>query len=247
MDFHGHWEIIKKLKRQIGSPPSYDILNILLSELQYTMQDNPDLPIEDRDFIMAYSCLIKKWAVTRYVQTMDTRWDDLYWKTLHFESPYLFESYLIYLEKNREAKDRFYLPKCRQLNKHGLIQAMQDLEDDRLDILSISMPPGTQKPQPLYSKVLTPEGFIRMGDIRVGTKVISGTGNVCNVTGVYPQGVKPIYELTFDDGSKCRCSDEHLWTVQTRDDRKRKNKDGSEKYRTISLNEIGHFIVRLGG
>lgn len=145
MDFHEHREIIKKLKRQIETPPSYDILNILLSELQYTMQDNPDLPIEDRDFIMAYSGFIKKWAVTRFVQPMDTRWDDLYWKTLHFEAPYLFESYLIYLEKNREAKDRFYLPKCKQLNKHGLIQAMQDLEDDRLDILSISMPPGTQK------------------------------------------------------------------------------------------------------
>ena len=145
MDFQEHREIIKKLKRQIESPPSYDILNILLSELQYTMKDNPDLPIDDRDFIMTYSGFIKKWAVTRFVQTMDTCWDDLYWKTLHFEAPYLFESYLIYLEKNREAKDRFYLPKRKQLNKHGLIQAMQDLEDDRLDILSISMPPGTQK------------------------------------------------------------------------------------------------------
>lgn len=145
MDFHEHREIIKKLKRQIESPPSYDILNILLSELQYTMQDNPDLSVNDRDFIMAYSGFIKKWAVTRFSQTMDSRWDDLYWKTLHFEAPYLFESYLIYLEKNREAKDRFYLPKRKQLNKHGLIQAMQDLEDDRLDILSISMPPGTQK------------------------------------------------------------------------------------------------------
>nr|WP_288830122.1 hypothetical protein [uncultured Clostridium sp.] len=145
MDFQEHREIIKKLKRQIETPPSYDILNILLSELQYTMQDNPDLPVEHRDFIMTYSGFIKKWAVTRFVQTMDIRWDDLYWRTLHFEAPYLFESYLIYLEKNREAKDRFYLPKRKQLNKHGLIQAMQDLEDDRLDILSISMPPGTQK------------------------------------------------------------------------------------------------------
>lgn len=145
MDFHEHREIIKKLKWQIETPPSYDILNILLSELQYTMQDNPDLPVEDRDFIMTYSGFIKKWTVTRFVQTMDIRWDDLYWRTLHFEAPYLFESYLIYLEKNREAKDRFYLPKRKQLNKHGLIQAMQDLEDDRLDILSISMPPGTQK------------------------------------------------------------------------------------------------------
>ena len=111
MDFQEHREIIKKLKQQIETPPSYDILNILLSELQYTMQDNPDLPVEDRDFIMAYSGFIKKWAVTRFVQTMDPRWDDLYWKTLHFEAPFLFESFLIYMEKDRKPDKRFYLPR----------------------------------------------------------------------------------------------------------------------------------------
>lgn len=68
-----------------------------------------------------------------------------YYAVLKLEAPYLFHSYLIYLEKDREESERFYLPKMEQLNKHGLIQAMQDLEDDKLDILSISMPPGTQK------------------------------------------------------------------------------------------------------
>ena len=68
-----------------------------------------------------------------------------YYEILKLEAPYLFHSYLLYLEKNREESDRFYSPKMEQLNKHGLIQAMQDLEDDKLDILSISMPPGTQK------------------------------------------------------------------------------------------------------
>lgn len=70
---------------------------------------------------------------------------DLYWEILKLEAPYLFHSYLLYLEKNREEREKFYAPKMEQLNKHGLIQAMQDLEDDKLDILSISMPPGTQK------------------------------------------------------------------------------------------------------
>lgn len=68
-----------------------------------------------------------------------------YWKILLWEAPYVFESYLLYLEKNRERSERFYEPKMKQLNKHGLIQAMQDLEDDKLDRLTISMPPGTQK------------------------------------------------------------------------------------------------------
>ena len=67
------------------------------------------------------------------------------WELMKMEAPYLFDSYLLYLEKNREPKERFYLPKRKQFNKHGLIQALQELEDDKLDILSISMPPGTQK------------------------------------------------------------------------------------------------------
>lgn len=70
---------------------------------------------------------------------------DKFYQILKLEAPYLFDSYLLYLEKNRERSERFYSPKMKQLNKHGLIQAMQDLEDDKLDILSISMPPGTQK------------------------------------------------------------------------------------------------------
>lgn len=68
-----------------------------------------------------------------------------YYSVLKLEAPHLLHSYLIYLEKNRDEEEKFYFPKMEQLNKHGLIQAMQDLEDDVLDILSISMPPGTQK------------------------------------------------------------------------------------------------------
>lgn len=71
--------------------------------------------------------------------------DALYWKVLKKEGSHLLDSYLLYLERKRERKDKFYEPKRKQLNKHGLIQALQDLEDDKLDILSISMPPGTQK------------------------------------------------------------------------------------------------------
>ena len=70
---------------------------------------------------------------------------DKYYSVLKLEAPHLFHSYLLYLEKNRDEEEKFYFPKMEQLNKHGLIQAMQDLEDDELDILSISMPPGTQK------------------------------------------------------------------------------------------------------
>lgn len=70
---------------------------------------------------------------------------DSYYKILDIEAIYLFDSYMLALEKNREEEDRFYSPKRSLLIKHGLIGALQDLEDDELDILSISMPPGTGK------------------------------------------------------------------------------------------------------
>lgn len=97
--------------------------------------------------------------------------------------------------------------------------------------------PGTGKAQPLYSKVLTPNGFVQMGDIKVGDWVITPNGDNARVLGVFPQGIKSIYEIKFKDGGKCRCSDEHLWKVQTRQDRLR------HEYRIIQLKDMLDNVV----
>jgi len=68
-----------------------------------------------------------------------------FYEILYMESPYLFDSYLLYLEKNRTYKRKFYEPRRKCLIKTGIIQGLQDLRDDKLDILSISMPPSTGK------------------------------------------------------------------------------------------------------
>lgn len=144
---------------------------------------------------------------------------ELYWKAMLFLAQNRdLDCGLIYLERYRDHADRFYLPRRRVFLRLGITQALQRLIDDEIDILTLSCAPGIGKAQPLSSKVLTPDGFKRMGDIRVGDKVISGENRVCNVIGVYPQGVKPVYEIEFDDGSKVKSTDEHLWKVQTRDD-----------------------------
>lgn len=121
-----------------------------------------------------------------------------------------------YLEKNREPRERFYMPRRKQFLKIGLTQALQGMIDDKYDILCVSLIPGAGKAQPLYSKVLTPHGFISMRDVKVGTKVIAGNGQASSVTGVYPQGQKDIYEIILDDGSKCQCSKEHLWKIRSK-------------------------------
>ena len=148
------------------------------------------------------------------------------------------DSFFRYIEKKRLPKERFYMPRRKQFIKIGLIDALQGMIDDKYDILCISLPPGTGKAQPMYSKVLTPYGFVKMGDIKVGSKVVAGNGNVANVVGVYPQGKRDIYEITLDDGSKCRCSDEHLWTVQNREDRVYESKTGVHRQRTITLSDL---------
>ena len=132
---------MKKLKTVLERKIDYRTVNAVLAQAQYILKDYP----EERKYCFVYSDFVKKMALREYAQTLKPQWDELYWNTMKWEAPYLFDSYLIYLERKREEPERFYLPKKEQLNKHGLIQAMQDLEDNKLDLLSISMPPGTQK------------------------------------------------------------------------------------------------------
>lgn len=56
-----------------------------------------------------------------------------------------FESYCIALEWNRPIDKKFYVPRMKILKKHGVIQALQDLEDDKLDLLVLNLPPRVGK------------------------------------------------------------------------------------------------------
>lgn len=169
-----------------------------------------------------------------------------YWKILLWEAQHkVLDSYLLYIEKNRLAKDRFYAPKRTVFMKIGVIQALQDLIDDKLDTLSISLPPGTGKCQPLYSKVLTPDGFVNMGDIKVGDKVISATRNISTVLGVYPQGKKKVYEITLENGLKVRSSDDHLWYCRY-NYFANKFKDKTIELKEIMANHYKYLLPVLG-
>ena len=67
----------------------------------------------------------------------------IYKKTLLFAAPVDFDSYCQYLEWNREPSKRFYLPRRRQLKQ--VADALNELADGKLDLLAISLPPGTGK------------------------------------------------------------------------------------------------------
>ena len=69
---------------------------------------------------------------------------------------------------------------------------------------------GIGKEQPISEPVLTKDGWKPMGEIKVGEQVFGDDGRLHNVVGVYPQGVKDVYKVTFLDGTSTRCGKEHL-------------------------------------
>ncbi len=91
---------------------------------------------------------------------------------------------------------------------------------------------GRSKSQPLDEPVLTPDGWRPMGSLRVGDYVVGSTGQPTRIVGIYPQGIEPVYRVEFTDGSWTRCSENHLWTVQTPQLRKEK------RWRTQPLREL---------
>lgn len=69
--------------------------------------------------------------------------NELYWETMLFEAPHLFESFLYYMEKNRRPSKRFYQPRRRTLKV--VVDDLQDLEDNLLEFYGLSMPPRVGK------------------------------------------------------------------------------------------------------
>jgi len=58
-------------------------------------------------------------------------------------APWDFESYMLYVEWERDPDKKFYIPRRKALQE--VVKSLQDLADDKLDILSISLPPGVGK------------------------------------------------------------------------------------------------------
>jgi replicative DNA helicase len=107
------------------------------------------------------------------------------------------------------------------------IKGLDEVMDGGLskgELAIILAPFGVGKAQPLYSKILTPNGWTRMGDINVGDYVIGRDGKSTKVTEVFPQGKRPIYTVKFNDNTQTLCDAEHLWAVNTINQRNRKTK-----------------------
>lgn len=80
--------------------------------------------------------------------------------------------------------------------------------------------PGLGKAQPVSEPVLTPSGWVKMGDLHPGSMVVGSNGKPTEVLAVYPQGEREVVKVTFSDGTVVRCDWDHLWQVRTKDHRR---------------------------
>lgn len=87
---------------------------------------------------------------------------------------------------------------------------------------------GLGKLEPISALIPTPNGFKRMGDLKVGDYVFSMKGKPTKITKVYPHKNKEIYKITFNDNTFMECGLEHLFLV-------RKNGMQKGEWKTMSL------------
>lgn len=104
-----------------------------------------------KELIFAYIKSITNGADFNWLETQSQKnkqsYDILekYYNLLLYEAPYILDSYIIYIEKNRPKKERFYEPRRKTLKQ--VADKLQELEDGKLDELFIHMPPRVGKSQ----------------------------------------------------------------------------------------------------
>lgn len=116
----------------------YDTLNDLFGMARAVYEeDNQELP---------YSLKLTKYVKDIVVYlSAEEQLNELYWNVLLWEAKFLFESFLLYMEKNRPSEEKFYEPRINPLKQ--VVDAIQELADDLLDELFINMPSRVGKTQ----------------------------------------------------------------------------------------------------
>ena len=204
---------VNEIRDAINSSPSrkptFDQLVTLYDLSYYMFQDFPD----DKKYMLSITKYIKAWSKAR---SADEQHEKLYWDTMLLEAKnYIVDSGLLYLEKNRAEKDRFYEPRREVFLKHNIIQSLQDLVDDKIDFFSLSLPPGCGKLLADDTPVLTESGWKNHGDLVVGDRVYGIDGKLKKVLHVFPKDAADCL-VTFSNGEQIQCHENHEWLIYDR-------------------------------
>lgn len=103
---------------------------------------------------------------------------------------------------------------------------------------------GGGKLNPLYTPVLTPNGWVYMGDLKVGDLVCTPFGKPSPILQIFEHKSKDIYELETFDGRKTYCGLEHLWSFRTQKQISKYRKNG-DMYRNLTTEDTEQIIQRM--
>lgn len=141
-----------------------------------------------------------------------------------------------------EEKYAPYLAPFRDVLDERLGKSFVELALKRGKIEAAPLAYMRGRAEPLTAIIPTPEGGKKMGDVKVGDLVYGSDGRPTRVTGVFPQGVKPVVDIEFSDGSIVRCSRDHLWNTRTPSQRNR-----NQKFTTKTADEIQRTLKNRHG
>ncbi len=153
-----------------------------------------------------------KFLAAKYARETGTRdFYDIYARALLQEAPYNLDSYLLFLEFNRDPEKKFYQPRRHVLRT--LVGDLQQLEDRELDFLSISTPPRIGKLLADETPVLTFRGWKTHGELVVGDLVLGSNWEWVPVLAIHPKHYTT-HKVFFSDGSEVHAHANHEWPVR---------------------------------
>lgn len=144
-------------------------------------------------------------------------WLELIKRTYQIRAYDKFDDYLLFLEWDRQPEKQFYLPRRAVLKK--IVDEMQDLEDGKFEILSVSLPPRTGKFLKNSTPILTKNGWKNHGDLVIGDEVLNHKGEFVKVQHIFPKSSGDI-RVWFTDGTYLDTHENHEWLVFDRHQQK---------------------------
>lgn len=115
-------------------------------------------------------------------------------------------------------------------------QAIDHLIHNNNNVRSLALQTGAGKDLRLSAKIKIPGGWKLMKDVHVGDTITAWDGSPTTVTGIYPQGLKPVYRVSFEDGRYVDTGLEHLWEIFYR------KGDVKNRYEIVTTKEIMDLI-----
>ena len=140
---------------------------------------------------------------------------DKYYDVLRYESFYLLESFIFYMERNRNWSKRFYKPRRCTLKR--VVDDLQNLEDRKENrvFYGLSMPSRVGKALAYDTPVLTKSGWKKHGELTLYDEVIGLDGEFKKILAIH-NPCKMEYKVTFSDGEEIVCHGNHEWRVHDR-------------------------------